>query len=510
MNPKRMLLAGVAVAALVAGPALAQSPEDPRAAQIRALEAQLDQLRAQVEDLKASVAADTSEIRRTAAAQPQVSVSNARPNITAPDQSARFAVRAVFQYDAARYNQDAPALPDLRRADTASASDLNSGSNFRRARIGVEGQLAPDWTYGLTGEFGGSGVESAQLNQAFLEYSGIRLAESMAPLRIRVGAWATAANLEDATSNTESLFAERPAAAELARSLAGGDGRTGIGVFANGDRWSANAVLTGATLGNSGEFDEQTGYLVRASYLALRGETYGLHLGLNASGVLDPADTDAGPGDQQRLRLRERAEIRVDGTRFVDTGNIAASGITQTGVEAGGFWNNLYLSGEYFHFDLDRTGAGTDPAFSGWYVQGAWTLTGERRRWNSAAGGFQGIRPANPFSLSGGKWGAWEVAARYSVLDLNSEAGAPGSAAVAGTTVRGGEQTVSTIGLSWYPTANIRLSLARLAVDVDRLDPENGEVSGTTVFGGALSVPGNGSQIGQSFDALTLRTQVAF
>ena len=36
---------------------------------------------------------------------------------------------------------------------------------------------------------------------------------------------------------------------------------------------------------------------------------------------------------------------------------------------------------------LEILGAGVvDPDFFGWYVQGAWTLTGERRRWNAANG----------------------------------------------------------------------------------------------------------------------------
>lgn len=483
---------------------------DDRERRIQELEQRLAEIEAQLEDLKASSSADVAEVRRVAAEQPVVTVANGRPTIASADGAFRFAVRGVVQYDLAHYSQDGAASPDNRRADAASASDLNSGGNFRRARLGVEGTINRDWAYNLTGEFGGTGSESAQLNQAYIEYAGWRPWETAAPLRFRIGAWATPAGLEDATSNTESLFLERAAAAELVRNIAGGDGRTGVGVLANGDRWYGSGVLTGASVANTAEFDEQTGFLVRAAFLPLRGETYGVHLGVNASGIIDPADTDSSAADQQRIRLRERPELRNDTARFVDTGNINADGVLAHGIEAGGFWNTLYLAGEAFRIDVDRTGAGVDPDFGGWYVQGAWTLTGERRRWNAQNGGFQGIRPTNAFDLAGGHWGAWEIAARYSNLDLNFNEGAVGSAAIAGDTVRGGEQTITTIGLNWHPNSTIRFLLNYQWVEIDRLDPENGIVANTTIFGGAPSVAGNGAQIGQDFEAVSLRSQIAF
>jgi phosphate-selective porin OprO/OprP len=503
-----LALAGAAAAQEVPTPA--QSPADAREARIQALEARLAEIQLQLDDLKESSAADVQEVRRVASEQPVITLANGRPTVATADGQFRFAVRAMAQYDVASYFQDDPTTPDNRRADTSNASDLNSGGNFRRARLGIEGTAFRDWNYALTGEFGGTGSEAAQLNQAYIEYAGWKPWELAAPLRFRIGAWATPTGLEDATSNTEGLFLERAASAELVRGIAGGDGRTGFGVFANGDRWYGSAVLTGASVANTAEFDEQTGYLLRAAYLPIRGTDYALHIGANVSGVIEPADTDASPADQERIRLRERPELRNDTTRFVDTGNINANGVTQYGAELGGYWHNLYASGEYFQIDVDRSTAGTDPSFNGWYVQGAWALTGETRRWNAANGGFQGIRPTNPLDVSGGHWGAWEVAARYSTLDLNYHEGALGSAAIANDTVRGGEQEITTIGLNWYPNQTIRFLLDYQWVSIDRLDPENGVVANTTLFGGSPSVLGNGAQIGQDYEVLSLRSQFAF
>ena len=89
--------------------------------------------------------------------------------------------------------------------------------------------------------------------------------------------------------------------------------------------------------------------------------------------------------------------------------------------------------------------------------------------------------PADPFDLSrGGGWGAWELAGRYSVTDLNS------------AFVFGGKQAVASAALSWYPNAYVRFILQGSHVDVDRLGP-TGMV-----------------QVGQSFWDLALRGQVAF
>lgn len=493
----------IALASVAAAQQAAQ-PVDERERRIQELEQRLADIETQLSDLKASASADVAEVRRVATEQPVVTVANGRPTVASANGDFRFALRGLVQYDYAHYEQDGALTPDNRRGDTAAASDLNSGGNFRRARIGFEGTAFRDWSYALIYELGGTGTEGSQVTQAYLEYAGYKPWETAAPLRFRVGAWATPTGLEDATSNTESLFLERPAAAELVRGIAGGDGRTGVGVFANGDRWYWSGVLTGATVANTGEFDEQTGFLGRVAFLPVRGENYGVHLGANVTSVLELADTDASAVEQQRIRLRERPELRNDTTRFVDTGNLLAEDVLAYGLEAGGFWNNLYAAAEIYQIDVSRTGAGVvDPEFGGWYVQGAWTFTGERRRWNAANGGFQGIRPTNNFNPSENQWGAWELAARYSVLDLNFHEGAQGTAPIAGNSVRGGEQTISSLGLNWYPNNTVRFLLDYQWVEIDRLDPED---SATIV----TAVPGVGAQIGQDYQAIALRTQVAF
>ncbi|HKR90344.1 MAG TPA: porin [Phenylobacterium sp.] len=458
-------------------------------ARLDALEQQNEALQAQVSDLKAQVGAGEAAIRQDIAAQPKVSLAGARPTISTPDGNFKFALRSIIQFDAADYSI-APLRTD---------NDLGSGTNFRRVRFGFDGTAFKDWNYALWAEFGGSGGEAAGLNQAYLEYTGFKPFGSDVDFRIRGGAWATPAGLEDATSNTEELFLERAAVAELVRGLAAGDGRAGAGVFANGQHWYGSAVYTGKVVGvpSTPEFDQQSGYVFRVAFNPLHGQDYDVHIGGSIQGVLTAADITQGPGKLQQIRLRERPELRVDGNRLVDTGAINAAGETSYGVEVGASFKNFYAAGEWYKIDVNRSNVSTtvrspfDPEFSGWYAQGAYTLTGERHVWSSANGGFRGIRPDRPFSRGpNGGWGAWELAGRYSVLDLNDHAGAAGRAAPVGG-VRGGEQKIATVGINWYPNSVLRFLLDYQWGTVDRL----------SATGGALNT---------DLNMVSFRTQVAF
>lgn len=462
----RVSLMGVLMAG-AATSALAQTADE----RIAALEAKIAALTGELADIKAVTTKAEAERKKSAT----TALSNGRPTISTGD-GQKFAVRGLAQFDAANYDEK------------RGANDLNSGTNFRRARIGVEGTFAKDWNYAVMGEFGGSGVESPTLIQAYIEYAGWK--PGGVPVRLRAGGWATPTGLEDATSNSEGAFIERPAVAEMVRGIAGADARSGFGAFANGERWYASAVLTGAIAGASGpDFDEQVGYLARVAISPVSGDDWALHLGANHQGVLKVADTGAGALRTREVRLRERPELRVDATRLVDTGAIRATGVNVYGAELGAYYRNVQVAAEAFRIDVHRTGA-SNPSFDGWYVQGTWVLTGEHRAWSSQSGGFKGVKPKKNFNPAEGAWGAVEIAGRYSVLDLNDGAGLAGRATPAGG-IRGGEQTILTAGLSWYPNPVVRFQLQYQNVEVDRLNAA-------------------GVEVGDDADIISVRSQFAF
>jgi phosphate-selective porin OprO/OprP len=198
-------------------------------------------------------------------------------------------------------------------------------------------------------------------------------------------------------------------------------------------------------------------------------------------------------GAVTNVRLRERPETRVEGVRLVDTGNIDASSVATYGLEAAAQFRAFSVQGEAFRIGVQRRASALpNPDFGGWYVQGAWTLTGEARRYNIASATFDAPKVEKPFSLKDKSWGVWELAARYSDLDLDDGA------------VRGGEQQVWTLGLNWYPNNAVRFQFNFQHVDVDRVSP------GGNAFGAGALTPAIGTEIGQSLNIWSMRTQYAF
>jgi phosphate-selective porin OprO/OprP len=300
-----------------------------------------------------------------------------------------------------------------------------------------------------------------------------------------------------------------------ARSLAGGDYREAGELIANTGRWFLSASITGRLVGvvNSTAsgvtqpYDNQLGYVGRAAFIPFKGKDYLVHIGAHGSYVARPADT-AGPDaaiDAVRypLELRERPELRVDGTRLIDTGSIDAKHGYTAGLEAAAVWRSLFLQSEYDDIGIERrnpanTPGLTNPNFTGWYVEGTWLLTGEQRRYNFGNYAFDGPTIKHNFSLKDGGWGAWELALRYSDIDLNYHVGSPGSAPAVDA-VRGGDQQIFTAGINWYLNPVIRFMLDYQHVTIDRLSP-----SATTFLTPA------GAQVGQSYNDVALRSQLAF
>lgn len=506
----RHLLAGAALLAIAqAGPAAAQAiatastqPSGVSQEQALALAARLDALERrnealerQIAELKAGVTAGDQAVRKELGAT-KATLKDGRPMLATADGQFTAALRGVFQLDAAQYDQRraGSTATDVRRGSFGDATeadrarDMADGVNFRRARFGIEGKVFGDWDYSLLYEFGGTGVEPAgSLNQSWIQYSGLPFA------KIRVGAFAPPVSMDDVTSTNGMTFLERAAVSELVRGLAGGDARTGAAILSSGERWNASLSVTGNTIGVS-SFDEQLAVIGRVAVLPWKDEHSLVHLGLNTTQILQPAATgpNVAPGAVTPIRLRERPETRVEGVRLVDTGALDARGLSSVGLEAAAQRKAFLVQGEYFHIDVDRRGAVADPDFSGWYAQASWTITGQPRRYAIASAAFDAPKVDKPFSLKRGDWGAWELAARYSELDLDDGA------------VRGGEQQIFTLGLNWFPNNAVRFMANFQDVEVVRLSP------GGTAFGAGVLTPPAGVNVGQKLQTWSFRTQYAF
>jgi len=128
---------------------------------------------------------------------------------------------------------------------------------------------------------------------------------------------------------------------------------------------------------------------------------------------------------------------------FVDTGFNTESGVLpadrhetynlELSWRKGPFW----LASEYFRTAVKNPSL-EDPVFDGYYVSGSWVLTGEMRPYNKKNGLFRPI-PVAKTVYQNGK-GAWELAVRYSDLDLSDGL------------VEGGEIQIASLGLNWWLT----------------------------------------------------------
>jgi phosphate-selective porin OprO/OprP len=467
-------------------------------AQIDALQAQVNSLTGELQATKAQVAAVPAPLT-VAQITPQVVAALPKPDTTvtmkkgtvsfaSSDGAFTVAVHGVMQLDAASYSQ-VKSLPAA-----VTARDLNSGVNFRRARIGINGKLFSDFDYNLLTEFGGSGAEDAgRVQEAWLQYS------KFDHVKFRVGAYPPLVGLEDGASTNSQPFLERPASAEVARSLSAGDFRMAAGVFGNGNRWLYSLALTGNTVSTlntqatsftAASSDEQLGVAARLAGTPLRGFDWLVHVGVNYTGVINPADAGASAATRYPVQLRDRPELRVDGTRLIDTGALNAQSASATGLELAGQYKGLFAQAESFTYKVERynPAAGvTNPTFKGWYVEGGWSLTGEARKYNIQTAAFDGVVPRVNFDPKSGNWGAFELVARYSTLDLNYHEGA----ALAADRVLGGQQDISSLGLDWQLNADMRLVFEGQSVKIDRLNSA-------------------GVQIGQKYNAFAVRSQFNF
>jgi phosphate-selective porin OprO/OprP len=537
------LLAGASTAALAAS-----GKADPRDARIEQLEAEVQQLIAdhqaqaakdealsaqagqlavEVEALKRDQAAQIKTIDTVAAKIPPppsvvTTMTNGRPVFTSANGRFTTTIHGVMQLDTAAYDQRSPGpiASDLRRSgpalgasasnvDLAHARGLKSGTDFRRARLGVDGTAFGDWDYRFLLDFGGTGVEnSGQVYETWVQYSGLK------PLRLRVGAFSPSIGLDDQASTNGMPFLERSAVEDMARGFAAGDTRISAEAFANGDHWLVSGAVTGRTIGvvNTGTatatpqtYGDQLGFVGRIAGTPLHGADWLVHLGVHGSYVARPANT-SGPGTNGSTPLSARVvsfsntqELRVDGTKLINTGNIDARNADTAGVEFALQKANFLIQSEYETFGVRRSDPGvSSPDFHGYYVSGTWILTGEARKYNAQTAAFDAPSVDHPFSWKDGAWGAWEIGVRYSDVDLNYHAGAAFTAPSA-SAVRGGEEENISAGLNWYPNPLVRFMLDYDHVHIDRLSPN-----------AALYQTPTGAQIGQTYNAFAVRSQFAF
>jgi phosphate-selective porin OprO/OprP len=287
----------------------------------------------------------------------------------------------------------------------------DSGFILRRFRIGLAGRVRAwsGWNYKL--EFDLTDGENT-LSDAYLSWRSEKWGT------LRIGNQKVAQTLAGQTSSLSISFMERPLPV-LAFTL---QRRLGLGWDTHLRRVGANITIFSR---DPNESVGSEGWAARAYFNPSRGRINVIHVG--ASFMQLASDDDA--------RIGARPESHVTNTRLVDTGiwpDVETS--SALGLELAGARGPVTIKSEFYRTEWSR--AGTAKAqFRGWYAEASWFPTGEISNYRD--GKF--IRPT---VLS--ERGAWEVAFRFSTINLNDQ------------DVQGGTQKNLSVGVNWYSKTHWR------------------------------------------------------
>lgn len=450
--------------------------------QLAALERKLDAIQQQTAANAAATAKTRARVEANAALpgkspagsppKPEVVVSmpGNRPTFCTDDRLNCVSPVGRFQFDAADYNyhpNSAATLPPT----------ANNGVNARRARLGVLGTFAGDWDFGLVFDLGGTQDNTPVIQNAYVTYKGIK------GLYIEGGYLDVPHTLDETTGAFNILFLERAASQVVAANIASGDNRAAFGARSNGDWWWVGSYVTGPMSGFAHNTRSPLGATARGVVVPINNEYGSFLLGGDAAFLFDTGQTAGTAAGSHTLSLNDRIEVRVDpGTNaLLNTG--ALTNVTSARVlsaEAAGQVGSFYAQGEFFDYSVSRT-AMPDLHFNGGYVQASYVLTGEQRKYNPVTGAYGTIKPKNPVQWMTGGLGAWEIAARYSFVDLNDQ------------NVFGGELRNTTVGVNWYVNENMRFMFNWI----------HGKVAKS-------AAPPANTDIGASYDVFAMRTQVYF
>jgi phosphate-selective porin OprO and OprP len=354
-------------------------------------------------------------------------------------------VTGQVQVDTLTFNQS--------ERNKLALGDLQNATGFRRSRLGAFGEIFETTEYRVEFDFAGAGRPRFLDNWIAIKGLGLPYLQNMI-----VGHFFEPFSIERYTPNRFITFLERSAVDEFAPAR-----NTGLMLFdhTEGERvtWAAGLFRSDSNVyGDSVEDRSDWALTTHMTCLAWYDEEtdgrYLLHLGASYS--------FRAAGDRV-VRFTKRPENQLQAFEelgfpsFVDTGPIPAYSHQLLGAEAAWVHGPFSMQAEFVYAPV-RSIAGPNLSFNGWYVYGSYFLTGENRSYSPTSilgrfreGIFQRITPrTNAFkgNVAAGAPrgpGAWEVAARWSHIDLNSHG------------VRGGQLHTLTLGLNWYLNPNTRI-----------------------------------------------------
>jgi phosphate-selective porin OprO/OprP len=319
----------------------------------------------------------------------------------------------TIQYDMGMYSDD------------LTSANLSDDVKFRRVRLGTAGDI-DGWGYKLDIEVSGTAtLKDAYITRTIGELWGIE---------VTTGHHKAPTSINENTAPENITFMERATPSNISASEIGGR-RLGTSVILN----VPNIFVQGGIFGNehNSTATNQWSWNTRAMV------TIGDGIGVGGSFA---ELTDLQGSTDHSITYTDTPESMIDGSKFRSTGAITTQAATHMAVSAMFTQGPIHAQGEYFMQKLDVSDT-VERNFSGYYAQGGYFITGEKRTWDQRHATWDAVAPK-------GKW-AIEVAGRYSMQDYTD-----------GTAIVGGEQTAMTAALNLYSgPAKIGLNIIKVEHD---------------------------------------------
>ncbi len=303
-------------------------------------------------------------------------------------------------------------------------NELSNGTHLRKGRLAFKTKLWGNWRAEWDIDMAEGAVETKDM---FVSYTGFNTSY------IKLGHFKAPLGLNELTSSRYLTFTER-AYPMLAFKIGR---RTGIEYGKWGSNWNVRADLFGQTMDtkkNKTTDETGGGFAARFVYAPKITNTVRLHMGL-AGAIINPDD------NTNSVAYKSEPETKMGDVEILDTGSIFdVDYATHVGLEGAIKIKSLSVQSEYIYTGVKRMHGKKDLTFGGGYAFVSWLMTGEERPWDAKQGEFGQVIP-NDNSL-----GAWELAARFSYLNLSdTDAG-----------ILGGRANNITLGVNWYANPNVK------------------------------------------------------
>ena len=316
---------------------------------------------------------------------------------------------------------------------------FDAGVELRRARIYAKGDclfLVPV-SYELElGYIPGS----FYIENSYLEFHNLGFLNFLGSLKL--GQYQVPMSLVNYGSSRDMMFMESASAIQALAPGVNAGVQLGRPVFGERMTWALGLFTDAAGVGSDfGEATTGFGRVVgRMTGLPIYHhepehpeEQRLLDLGLSGSLVYS---------GESSVQFRSRPEGHL-APYVVDTGEIDADSAVTFGAEAAWVRGPWCVQGELIRSWV-RENSGQDVGFGGFYASASWFLTGESRPYERTQGTFGRVIPRRNFNFGHGGWGAWEIAGRYSFVNLDSG------------DIHGGRLGMVMAGVNWYPHSHVK------------------------------------------------------